>query len=390
MQNLKCILAILAVCSTIVENVGGFTLYIVLAYILISGIDLLMFNRLKNHSEETNIVFLWGILFMYISTITIFSIGVPAEETATELRWLKALLLFVLILKDTLSVPKLQEAILISYVATAVICAFLMLKGYGVDYDEREIEEYRLTFLGTNANKMAMVYVYSFAIFLCEIDKYIGAKKRGTLLKISFCTILIGLCLYTLAIMGSRGALLCVIIMLLYYFLGTKWSSSVLMNILRFLLGLIIIVYSYNLIDNVDILSERIAQMQEGDYGDRDILVRAAWNIFTNNPVFGIGLSRVPMEIYQATGLMLTPHNLYMYILASGGLIGFSIFFILLVKYIRYIYRYGHQMKRVLSVFLAIGILIDFAKNGGALTTSINYIFFALSMANCIKGDQIV
>jgi O-antigen ligase len=65
----------------------------------------------------------------------------------------------------------------------------------------------------------------------------------------------------------------------------------------------------------------------KGDLGGRDYLVKKAYDAFTKDPVFGVGIGRLPEE---ATGNRLDPghgaHNMYLSVLAEQGILGMTIF----------------------------------------------------------------
>lgn len=356
---------------------GGFPLYVTATYFLVSLIDRRSFKAIINYKMGIQLSILWIVLFVYIS-ITTLLYAVYRDPTLVLSKWFKAILLFSLVLKDTYNNPKLILNISVCYTITAFICAILMINGIGVELYGYSFGEIRMTFLGTNENKMAMVYVYSFAINLYLLDKYL---HKMTI--VFLCVISMILYLYVIANFASRGALICIMIILAYYFIIYNNSSSVFKNIAMLIVGFFIVMYAYDYMTNVDVFSRRVEMTEEGDYGSRDVLVRAAFTIFIEHSFFGVGLIKVMYDIYDLTGHVKTPHNLFLYILAAGGLVGFSIFMTLIFKTLLFIYRYGHKKRLFLPVLLFICVLIDFAKNGGALTGGINYALFALSINMC-------
>lgn len=382
LERVKRILLILAVCSTIVENMGGLPLYICIAYFLVSIIDFRSFRVFSRTKEGRHISLLWFVLFLYMFIITGVYSSVPFDASNSFLKWAKALLFFVLILKDTYNQPQLIIEIVFSYVVVALVCATLMVIGIGVEYDPSEIGEERLTFIGTNANKMAMVYVYSFSIALFFLNNLFSRKdKRFFVVKELSLLLFMAVCVYIVANMASRGALICLILTLFIYFLFYQRNNSLLSSILIVTLGLSLIVFGYEYISRIPIFSYRMGMIAEGDLGQRDILVKAAWQIFLDHPLFGVGLTEVVNRIGGYVGTAKTPHNLYLYLLSGGGIIGFSIFMVIIFRSLSLVYKNGYRKNNLLPVLLLVCVLIDYAKNGGALTMSINYVFFAISLS---------
>ena len=381
--RLKDYLLILAISVTIIENMGGFPLYITLAYFLVSLTDRSSIKTILNFKLGIQFCILWIVLLVYITIVTLLY-AKYRDPSLALMKWFKAILLFSLVLKDTYNNPKLIFNIAVCYTITAFICAILMLNGIGVDLYGYEFGEIRMTFLGTNENKMAMVYVFAFGITLYILNKYL----KKTIIVIS-CVFLMVLYMYIIANFASRGAFICIIIILTYYFIIYNKSSSILKNVVMIAVGFIIIVYVFDYMTNVDVFSRRMEMTEEeGDYGSRDILVRAAFKIFLDHSIFGVGLTKVMYDIYDITGHVKTPHNLYLYMLAAGGMVGFSIFMTLIFKTILFVYKYGYKRRLFLPVILIICVFIDFAKNGGALTCSINYAFYALTLNLCYLSNK--
>ena len=77
----------------------------------------------------------------------------------------------------------------------------------------------------------------------------------------------------------------------------------------------------YSIFNRFEAISTR------GDLGGRDYLVRKAYDAFTQDPIFGVGIGRLPEE---ATGNRLDPghgaHNMYLSVLAEQGIVGLTVF----------------------------------------------------------------
>lgn len=130
-----------------------------------------------------------------------------------------------------------------------------------------------------------------------------------------------------------------------------------------------------------DVMTNRIETSQEGDIGERDILIRSGLKIFYDNPIWGVGIEQVKDQIYEDIDERKTPHNLYIYILAAGGFIGFSIFLSIIVRIVRIIYLYAHKQHLCFPVLVCIIAFLDYAKNGAALSANMNYMFLSFALA---------
>ena len=387
--RVKRILLILAVSSTIIENMGGFPLYICMAYFLVSLFDFQGFANRSFFKASKDITLLWGGVFLYLTVITGLYSSSQMGSFNVFGKWIKALWFFLLVLKDTFNRPKLVSEVLICYCFTAFICAVLMLNGIGVELDLTEIGDSRLTFVGTNANKMSMVYVFSFSIALFFWDRLSNQRgKRLFFLKVLPLILFMALCLYVMGFMASRGAFVCIFVVMAYYFFFYRRTKSLVRSLLIGVVGIVVIALGIYFLSYFPVVSERMELLAEGDYGQRDVLIRAAWDVFLSHPFFGVGLIGVLNGIEDVIGAAKTPHNLYLYMLSAGGIVGFSMFMVIIYKSLLVIFKDGYKKGKLLPVILFLCILLDYAKNGGALTNSINYIMFAISLNLCGNYSQ--
>ena len=98
-DKIKNYLLILTICSTIIENMGGFPLYVTATYFLVSLIDRRSFKAIINYKMGIQLCILWLVLFVYIS-ITTLLYAVYRDPSLALMKWFKAILLFSRVLKD--------------------------------------------------------------------------------------------------------------------------------------------------------------------------------------------------------------------------------------------------------------------------------------------------
>ena len=115
--------------------------------------------------------------------------------------------------------------------------------------------------------------------------------------------------------------------------------------------------------------------IKEGKYFLQDDFYGAiyitAYNIFLDNPIFGIGVKNYREECKNAKYSEISatesfyrcsthPHNTYLQILAETGIIGFSIFFIFVLLVIKRLFLYIFVYSRndnIYYIFPLIGLL---------------------------------
>ena len=204
------------------------------------------------------------------------------------------------------------------------------------------------TFVYLGPNEVAAFY-NQYTILLMGLFFYM--KKSFKKLGLMF---LIFVNLYVVVFLFSRAAYLGLAVGLFFLFALKK-------RIL--LIPLILAAISWQVV-----LPEKVIQrieMTTGDYNELDKsseLRLEAWqlgfDLFSENPIFGVGYG-----VYRSSGFLLgDTHNIYVKILAEQGLIGISIFLLLLfclfIKGIR-LYQYGDDdLSKGLGLGFAIAILV--------------------------------
>ena len=112
--RLKDYLLILAICVTIIENMGGFPLYVTFIYFFVSLIDRRSLKTIVNFKLGIQFFTFWIVLFIYITIVTLLNVE-HRDPSLQLMKWFKAILLFSLVLKDTYNNPKLIYNIIVCY-----------------------------------------------------------------------------------------------------------------------------------------------------------------------------------------------------------------------------------------------------------------------------------
>ncbi len=145
--------------------------------------------------------------------------------------------------------------------------------------------------------------------------------------------------------------------------------------VLSLILGILILSFNKNI--QTQMIDKTINQLtiKEGKYFLQDDFYGAiyitAYNIFLDNPIFGIGVKNYREECKNAKYSEISatesfyrcsthPHNTYLQILAETGIIGFSIFFIFVLLVIKRLFLYIFVYSRndnIYYIFPLIGLL---------------------------------
>lgn len=383
-EYFKNLLLVITICSFVIENLPWISLLLGFSYIFFSLISSTNNGRLYIDDFHRSISISWFMLFAYLTILTVLIPYYRTDLPIIRWRWFRAILFFVLIYKDTKGRTHLQKNILYFYAISAITCCILMSMGIGISIDAEQYEMgvVRLTFLGTNSNKMAMFYTYAVAILLLYIEEgwfWNISKKYRCIFSGIF---LIILC-RGIALTGSRGAFIVVIAMFGYYVLFYQKNGGFAKKILLTCLTAFFVYYLIDVMNSVDVFSRRVEMTTEGQHGERDILVNAALKVFSEYPM-GVGLNSVYDYMSLYMGKSKTPHNLFAYMLAGGGIFGFILFLSIILRTAKIIYIKTKEYRLLMPILLLIIALLDFNKNGGSLEFSINYcmLSLALSMSN--------
>ena len=158
--------------------------------------------------------------------------------------------------------------------------------------------------------------------------------------------------------------------------------------------------------DRVNVGITDILQYTEGkretSMGWRFLMWKGAFSMFLSNPVFGIGTGDyvVTMHRYIASGAypesllqFNQPHNMYLFSMATTGLVGLAALLYIFVSVFRFSFPLGNisQDRRQLT-FLALAVTVHYLVAG--LTDSLFNIFilrlsFAFIMGICIRSGSV-
>jgi O-antigen ligase len=389
LKKLKYFFMVLAICAIVIENLPNISLVLGIIYILFSTTDWALEQNKKLDAYFKHIIILWFLLFFYITVITIL---MPLDPDRYEgelldpinFKWVRALLLLVLVYKDCVEKESMIKVIAKYYLIMCVAMALLAFMGVGISVD-RDIENTRLTFFETNPNKFAMYYVYAFVLLIFVI-RNTAFKHRLKKLFFYLAICVTALCYITIILFtASRGALACVAILVICTIFYKRKFNKLTGALILLVIGIVVYFVGETLMSSSEeiIVARRLEDTFENeDYGKRDVLISEAWNIFMESPIIGNGLNNVMYKIQMTYGKLVTPHNLFLYILSAGGIIGFSLFCGILYLICVRVYRFGYKIGDLLAVLLWLMVLIDFAKNGGSLTATNNYVFLAIALAS--------
>lgn len=183
--------------------------------------------------------------------------------------------------------------------------------------------------------------------------------------------------LVILAASGSRKSILELVFgMLLLLILKNydkkrlfKSVNKIIIALLVFAI-LVVIFSKLPMFDFIKLRFEHLVNQLEGSgHTDRSVRYRAwlnvfGWEMFTANPILGVGIDCVRIPVRQFIGIDYYLHNNYLELLADGGIIGFIIYYSIYLMFIWKFWKFRECRDAeydICVVILIIQLMVQFA-----------------------------
>lgn len=266
------------------------------------------------------------------------------------------------------------KTLMLSFVISIVLMNILLTLGIGLG-QEYEEGVTRLTFFENNPNTVGILaglaIVFTLYLILNPNKTY---GKKGFLLVLAL-PVFVNLLLLS----ASRGALITtgfsVVIMLIMN------KSTPFKRILQ--VGLLVIATSYfmeKLAESELIFKRMTMFIEEGNIAGRGEIWENVWEISLKRPLIGFGTTGFENEMIKSYGARNSPHNLFLEILVTTGLIGLGVFMYFLYFHFKnsiQTFRQGEVIKIVLLVFYVTTVV----KAGGAMNNKLMWFLLAIILS---------
>lgn len=100
------------------------------------------------------------------------------------------------------------------------------------------------------------------------------------------------------------------------------------------------------------------SEMNSGTFGDRKQIWRAGMDMFVEHPLFGIGAGAFAPRVELRIGIRKVAHNTFISVLVEGGIIGLTIFLVLMFGIVRCILSLPTLRSRVLLIAFSTWALV--------------------------------
>lgn len=365
-----------------VVSLGG-VLSLVLPVMLIFTFFRLQSLRQSNHAQLWMTLFMWAwILWLALSSMWSDFDG----EATHNIRNLLVLGLGATLLSVTW--PRLSDDGRDRALASVL---FVTVGVFVLAVLVRTPDSDRLLFPGGGPITFSRLMALGFLLAL-----YVGIRKKTNLVAALSTVFLIGM-----FFAGSRGVLaafvLSSLLTLLAIWLAKRWS------ILEFRKYLVTFACSSLALYCLSLLSasqsgpiasvSRYTDLGVTDTTERDVLFLHAWKLFTQSPLWGVGLDGYRSSFagtfpdFRISGEMYA-HNIFLASLAEGGIVGFSLIFIFFAVFLMSLRRSLGESRVLLLASISIFFLLQSQLSGDYYDSRLFWIFAMLAVVDSRSAER--
>lgn len=216
---------------------------------------------------------------------------------------------------------------------------------------------------------------------------YIICENKKTIFKFPFMLI----SLIIVAASGSRKAVVVLIIGITCLYLFKYASKNIVKTLLKFsiILGILVmffsIVLSMQMFDSLNYRMEGLIALVTGtgtiDHSTwlRQQFLKIGLEQFFETPFFGIGIDNARLLLLQHVGFITYLHNNYVELLASGGIVGTSIFYSIYI-YVIYKLKLNWSLYSEGKIAILLLILLQLAMDFGSVSYYSKDTYFYIMM----------
>jgi O-antigen ligase len=328
--------------------------------------------------------FLWPLFlfFIILTVVSFFNYNVLFYNNMTifDFSTFQCIILLWAISNHLHGQNKLIYITLLFFVLGAMLEGILYYLGIGV-----EMEQGRLKIFGDNENnigfRMALAIIMLLSIVF-ENPLNFGKKRFFGLLGLLFL-------FPVLALSGSRTSLITLALGVLIFTFFMR-MSNIWRKVGFILMACVGIVAMMLYFAQFNTLKQRFNDsIENGDTAGRIAIWHHVFPIFYESPVFGVGETGYAARIIPIYGEALPSHNLYIEILAYTGIIGLSLFLLLMARLAKKSWNLYKQLHFIMPVILIFMILVSMLASHG-LYNKIFYYIYAIIIALHVNKKQII
>ncbi len=191
-----------------------------------------------------------------------------------------------------------------------------------------------------------------------------------------------------LMVSGSRGALLSLLIGLfvMMVLINIGWLKKTILFFIATCLSIYLVAF---ILEHDRDFGQRIENsITKGETAGRSHLWESAYRMIEDNYFLGVGNSGLMPEMQKYSGKYTVPHNIFMEVWLTSGILGFFFFMIFISRLWISLYKEYRHTKNVLNLIIFLVILFNMSKSGGSIGFIFAWIFFALLIASTLINKR--
>ena len=297
-----------------------------------------------------------------------------------NIKLFQLLILLILIVSHIYHNNALLKWIMYSFIANVLLLS--ILSALGIGYEVSEVQDgARLTLFGENPNMIGMKASFASVMLFYFI---FNAKKLWTKVLLVFPLLLI---ISMLIATASRGALLSIFVGLGIMVLIQRTSAKRKIVLISIGIGVSAWLFNYIMTTNENFAMRMNVFLEEGNTGRND-LWEGAYSIIMDNLIIGVGRPGALPVMQEYIGRAMDPHNVFLYVLMTTGLLGFVFFMTFLGRLAIRLFKDFKQTNNAIYLVLFAILLFNMAKGGGMINTTFLWFFFAVLIGSTINNKN--
>ncbi|KJS32446.1 MAG: hypothetical protein VR64_06910 [Desulfatitalea sp. BRH_c12] len=254
----------------------------------------------------------WALAFLVWNVAGAFW-SINLDMTLVRIKTYTQMVAMTLILWDLITTKKELNASMQAYILGAGAALGTLLFNYA---NGRSLEQGRYSATGFNPNDFSLIIALAIPLAFS-----LASSKKNSKVFQGINYAFIPLAFFAIFLTASRGSFVAVMPAIVFIAISVQRIGPMMrFPILFILLSAIVAAFTLLPEANIQRLTSVLTSIQSGEFGGRGIIWQESVSVFKKFPLAGVGSGTLP-----------SVHNVFLSIVTETGLIGFSIFAVLLI-----------------------------------------------------------
>ena len=314
-------------------------------------------------------------LLLFVSFLNINSLTTVSNILNANI--LLNFFMFYFITSHIVKFPILINSTLKSFVFGGIVIGILIYFNIGIT----ESEFNRIYMFGEDPNYVGYRLVFTLSVIFVLVGNHKLLNKPYRLLLVLAIPLLLSAVVST----GSRGAMICFLMLnfIFVFKVKTKWYFK--FFIILFTIAIVLLMIDLIMQDE-EAYARVLRTIEDGDTAKRTEIWSDLIPLYLKNPIIGIGETGYIFESYKIYGELQGSHNVYIELLIKTGVFGLIIYLGFLFKILNSSLMVLKKTKLILPLLFIIGVLFMFTNIQGLYNKTIYYLFAIIISMNINHG----